>query len=182
MDWVTLGHEAPKTGGAEPLKETLTNQKVVGVSPPFDPVERDDRRCQGCQWRVLIEGDIADCVYVKRGISLSLGVCDLWKEGEASEKGDISKERMHYAEAGYIELPVEEKVRCSPCYYYETIDEKRGNCLLWKAKVRAGQCCSFYKNEKEVIPPEHIPKTAEANPPSTERPPTPPGTPPPVGG
>lgn len=166
MAWIVLGHEASKAGGAEPLKEKLTNDKLVRISPPFDDKERSDRRCGGCMYRVPLDdgGEIAECSLVKGGVQLTKGYCDWWKEGAASAQEEISKERMHYDEAGYAEQPLEIPVNCETCYYYETVDDKRGNCTLWKALVKAGQCCSKRKSDKETTPPPHIAKKPEETP------------------
>jgi len=148
-------HEASKEGGAKPVGPALTLKAVVKMSPPFDDkTSPDDRHCSNCFMRVLSEeGDAADCTIVKGSISLSKGVCDWWGNGaNPSDKSKISKERMNYTESGYAEFPTDFKIQCTTCYYYETINEKTGNCLLWMHRVKGAQCCMKYRNDKESVP------------------------------
>ena len=156
MSWLKHGHEASKAGGAKPLKEQLTEPGMAKMVHVFVGKEKpDDYKCGNCNMRVLINKDpIADCTIVKGGVHLTQGVCSYWSHGEdASSKEDIHDERMTYEESGYEETPSPgDKVQCGTCYYYETIDEKQGNCKLWMGQVKKGQCCMAYKNEQNKIP------------------------------
>jgi hypothetical protein len=162
--WVIQSHEASKAGGAKPIGPFLNNKTVIKMAPQFDDkTDPDDRRCSNCFMRIAKgEENIAECTIVSGGVSLSKGVCDWWGQGDGkpSSQDDMSQDRMAYAEAGYAEFPAETKVQCGTCYYYESIDSKVGNCLLWMHRVKLAQCCMKYKNESETVPEPYIEVTS----------------------
>lgn len=157
MSWTIKSHEAPKTGGAEPMDHFLNEKDMAEMVHVFVEKEQpDDYKCKSCNMRIITrEGeDQADCTIVEGGISLNRGVCSYWSYGEEPATEDKkAKDRMNYVEAGYEETPSpEDKINCSTCYFYETVDDKSGNCWLWMGQVKAGNCCMAYKNEKNTVP------------------------------
>ena len=154
MSWVIKSHEASKAGGAEPIGEFATDAGMFKAMGGVFAAEKVDHKCGNCWMRVPIDkGDIAECTIVKGGVNLKKGVCNFWDSGDASTKEDIARERMDYEMAGYVETPSADfPVICGNCYFYETIDDKSGNCLVWMGRVDAMQCSQAYKNEEVKTP------------------------------
>jgi hypothetical protein len=183
MGWLRFGNADWKDEGVDPIGPPLTEEKVFQAMGGVFDADEIDHKCGKCWARViLVPGDdIAACTIVKDGVSLGKGSCNYFDAGEEPSKpADMSKKRMSWKDAGYIETPTAEMpIVCGTCNYFQAIDEKRGSCLLWMGTVATRQCCQAWESH-DAKTPEHPHMVEESTAPSTAPgPSTPPGTPPP---
>lgn len=125
--------------------------------PTFDPEGK--YLCGSCYFRALMDwGDTPACYIVDGKISMELGSCQFYRNGNPDSEWNPLPTQKKYTkeEANYAERPKEKGFGCYPRCEYVSVAEGKDSagrefwCGQFGVHVRAKACCAF-ENGKDLV-------------------------------